>query len=99
MTFTINKEQENLVTIMRRLRYAPLGYTEKGELNCVRPIGRLDYPRFHIYAKEEGDKFIFNLHLDQKKPSYKGSTAHSGEYEGELVEEEAGRIKQAIENI
>ena len=37
-----------------------------------------------------------NLHLDQKKPVYKGAPAHSAEYEGEVVEKEAERIKKII---
>jgi len=39
---------------------------------------------------------IFNLHLDQKKPLYKGSSAHSGEYDSDLVENEAERIKRLL---
>ena len=33
-----------------------------------------------------------NLHLDQKRPVYRGTSAHGGEYEGEVVEQEAARI-------
>ena len=43
-----------------------------------------------------GQAIEINLHLDQKKPSYEGAAAHSGEYEGELVEKEAERIKQIL---
>ena len=38
------------------------------------------------------DKFIFSLHLDQKKPIYEGTHAHNGEYFGPVVETEADRI-------
>jgi len=34
--------------------------------------------------------------LDQKKPIYQGTPAHSGEYEGKVVEEETERIKQIL---
>ena len=67
-----------------------------GELVFSRIIGpsRSGYPRFHVYIKSESsDVAYFNLHLDQKKPIYKGAVAHSGEYEGELVERETERIK------
>ena len=37
---------------------------------------------------EWNNYFEVSLHLDQKKPIYIGSPAHSGEYEGELVENE-----------
>ena len=96
MTFKINSGSYNLQDLVRRCGYRPLGYTEKGELNCVRPLRGQDYPRFHIYLKEEAGSVIFNLHLDQKKPSYEGSTAHSGDYDSDLIKEEAERIKDAV---
>jgi hypothetical protein len=46
-----------------------------------------------MYVEEDGDNYSFNLHLDQKQPSYSGSRAHSGEYDGELVESEMERLK------
>mgnify|MGYP001605057255 CR=1 FL=1 len=82
------------MTLARKLGYKVLGTTERGETNMARSITYGDYPRFHIYAKEEGDTIIINLHLDQKRPSYEGSSAHSGEYDGDLVEREAERIKK-----
>lgn len=57
-------------------------------------LGGRFYPRFHLYIKDKGDVIIFDLHLDQKKASYKGQRAHSGEYDGPLVEEEIGRIER-----
>jgi hypothetical protein len=39
---------------------------------------------------------LISLHLDQKKPIYKGAPAHAAEYEGELVEKEAERIKNIL---
>jgi len=39
-----------------------------------------------------------NLHLDQKAPCYQGSSAHAGEYEGEILEKEKERIKEFIKN-
>lgn len=98
MKFIISKLNETVVGLSRRIGYRPLG-VDNEEYNIVRLIGQDYYPRFHIYIKkdEEGG-FIFNLHLDQKKPSYRGSSAHSGEYEGELVEREAERIKNILAN-
>lgn len=54
------------------------------------------YPRFHIYLKIENENLVFNLHLDQKKPIYRGASAHAGEYQGQAVEDEAKRIKTLI---
>lgn len=50
------------------------------------------YPRFHLYVAEKNGEVSFNLHLDQKKPSYGDSHMHSGEYEGKTVENEMRRI-------
>jgi hypothetical protein len=98
MTFKLLQGQESAQTMIRRIGYRPLGRTPKGELNCVRPLGG-DYPRFHIYLQEEGDLFTFNLHLDQKKPSYEGTSAHGGEYDGETVRVEMLRVQEIIKNL
>ena len=98
MKFVVGKPEENIVNLVRSLGYS-LKPGKSGEFNCVRPVGDMGYPRFHLFIKQEKDKIIFNLHLDQKKPSYSGSTAHSGEYEGKVVEEEAERIKKIVEEL
>ena len=86
-----------MYNLMRRIGYHFLNKNEETqESNFVNAIGRGFYPRFHMYLKEENNNLIINLHLDQKKPSYEGSPAHGGEYEGELIEKEAERIKQEI---
>ncbi|MDP3724869.1 MAG: hypothetical protein Q8R20_00170 [Nanoarchaeota archaeon] len=99
MTIRIKKSKHaNLQTIVRHLGYKPLGFTDKGELNCVRLLGG-DYPRFHAYIKEEGDEFVFNIHLDQKRPTYGNETAHSGDYDGEVVRDEAAYIQEKIKQL
>ena len=50
------------------------------------------YPRWHFYLKEKDGIYEFSLHLDQKKTSYEGQTAHSGDYDDEGVKNEAKRI-------
>jgi hypothetical protein len=82
--------------IMRTIGYQPAYFQKKGETSIVRQIGRNDYPRFHLYIKENGNSFVFNVHLDQKKPSYEGSTGHSGDYDGPVVEGEGERIKNLL---
>lgn len=96
MTFRIASSSENLNSAIRRVGYEPRDVSERGELNCVRPLRGQDYPRFHIYAKEENNEIIINLHLDQKKPSYAGSHAHSGDYDSEIVRDEAERIRSIL---
>src|SRR3989344_7811500 len=91
------KLKGNLYNFMRERGYHPDRWNEKpGQLVFIRRLGSDDYPRFHIYARinNVSRETIVNLHLDQKKPIYKGVKAHSGEYEGELVKKEAERIKK-----
>jgi len=85
---------------MRQIGYMPSYFQNDGQFSIIKKVDRNDYPRFHLYiikAQNEGrggaKAYIFNLHLDQKKPSYEGQTGHSGEYEGGVVEAEAKRIK------
>ena len=97
MKFTIKNEAgENIVNLMRRVGYHFDGTDkEKSKLSFVHPIGSNLFPRFHIYLKEnkEAKEIKIDLHLDQKKPIYKGAPAHSAEYKGEVVKKEAERIK------
>ena len=83
-------KKENFYGFMRECGYAP------SRESYVRTLTAHGFPRFHIYANETEDQYILNLHLDQKKPSYGKETAHSGEYDGTIVEQEAVRIKNLI---
>lgn len=83
-----DKLKDNLYSFMRRCRYRPL------RDSYVRSLSSGDYPRFHLHIEDGEKEHVFNLHLDQKKPSYGKEKAHSGEYKGELVEQEAERIKE-----
>ena len=100
MDFTIQKKhKENIASLMRKIGYYFRETSQqKADLSFVRPLGPYDYPRFHIYLKEnkETGEMSFNLHLDQKKPLYGGSQAHNAEYGGKVVEEEADRIKNML---
>lgn len=90
---------KNVYNLMRDIGYhfqREDSEREATEYSFVRP--RHGFPRFHIYAKTEGNGVCINLHLDQKKPIYQGSVAHSGDYDGPTIEREIMRIKQAIEN-
>jgi hypothetical protein len=94
--FLIKKPKENLAQLARILGYQVVRFDPTGESNLVRPLTG-SYPRFHLYVKTKNNGLIFNLHLDQKRPSYGRETAHSGEYDGDLVEAERQRILQALE--
>jgi hypothetical protein len=80
---------------MRTLGYAP-SQNRFGEKSFVRLLTGRPFPRFHIYVQEVEDTMLLDLHLDQKKPSYEGSRAHSGEHDGPLVENEIARIQNLV---
>jgi len=76
MKFTVkNTEKDNIQTFMRKI-----GYTVFHN-SFTRCLSRGHFPRFHVYLKEEDDDITIMMHLDQKKESYFGSPAHSGDYE------------------
>lgn len=97
MTFAIQNSGGSLINLLRRAGYLYMHEDEKThEQVFSRPLERSGYPRFHLYIKQIDNNLIFNLHLDQKRPIYKGATAHSGEYDSPLVQQETERIKQAL---
>jgi hypothetical protein len=99
MRITLENFQGNIVNSMRRAGYAFLRRDEqRGDMSFVKRISNGDYPRFHVFVRAgEGGRTEINLHLDQKKASYQGSHAHSGEYgeeENKWLEVEAEAIKR-----
>lgn len=77
--------------LIKRCGYASIR-NRTGKVSYVHRLGAYYYPRFHVYI----DRNFFNLHLDQKAPIYPGVSAHSGEYESEVVKKEAERIKKFL---
>ena len=99
MKITIQKSQLNMTgeQFLRKAGYAYIHSRHTGQDSYVRRIGSRFYPRLHMYLEEgQSDKIIFNLHLDQKETSYKGSHAHNAEYDGPVVEGEVSRLKSII---
>lgn len=96
MRFNIPKTQlqRNLRDALRRTGYFSISDRKTCQLSYVRRLSKTQYyPRFHLYVDEDSKYFKFNLHLDQKGPSYKGQRAHSAEYEEPIIKEEIERIK------
>lgn len=88
---------------LRRAGYAYIPEREDGQKSFARRLTRDFYPRFHLYFSEQkspsGEELvIFNLHLDQKRPGYAGFNRHNAEYDGEVVEREAARLKSLLAN-
>ncbi len=90
--------KENLRVFLQRCGYHSSSDFNSSQASYIKRLSRDFYPRFHLYIKEYDGKSVINIHLDQKKPSYAGAHAHSGEYEGELVEREAKLISGLIKN-
>lgn len=91
MDLSVEQPQESILSLMRRCGYAP--HPADGQ-SFIRRAGPNPYPRFHIYVVPEKEGGIrLRLHLDQKKPSYEGSAAHSGEYDSDVVRTESDRIR------
>lgn len=84
---------------MRRAGYGVITNYQTGIESYVKRFTREHYPRLHAYIEQNrsGD-WIISLHLDQKKPSYPGSRAHSADYDGPVIEEEVRRLEGLIKN-
>lgn len=88
---------ENLdpIKVINRAGYGQVRDRRASEISWARRLGEGIYPRFHVYINNN----VINLHLDQKQASYQGYSAHSGEYEGEVVEREVERIIEVMNHI
>lgn len=95
MTISVARPANTSVAV-QRCGYAQFRDPRTGEFSFTRRLGSGFYPRFHLYVDERSDRLILNLHLDQKRPSYGTGHAHSGEYEGSTVEQEARRISAQL---
>ncbi len=96
--FTIKNVQKSVSEVARQIGYVIIDTRENGEYNLVRRLSGGNYPRLHVYLKQQGYNYTFSLHLDQKAPVYKGVGvhAHNGEYFGPIVDNEADRIKSIL---
>lgn len=83
----------NEIQFLRQAGYHFHSDPVMGKESFSRRLGPNHYPRFHIYIHKAGNELTFDLHLDQKKVSYAGHRAHSGEYDGPLVERELKRLE------
>lgn len=88
----------NVLDILRKAGYAYFKDPLSGEESFVVRLTAGFYPRFHLYVENDGTSIVFNLHLDQKQPSYGEGTKHSGEYDGPVVENEMRRIESWIKS-
>lgn len=78
------------------------GYGEhrgfEAQLSYTKRIQGTNFPRYHAYVEDRNGGMQLNLHLDQKEASH-GGHAHSGEYNGPLVERENARIVSFVKSL
>lgn len=91
MKLLLPKPEINLRLWMRRAGYAEVPGA-KGVTSYTKRAHGSAFPRYHCYIEDLGTEWTINLHLDMKAPTYEGQRAHSGEYDGALVEQEAQRF-------
>ena len=88
----------NLRQFLLRCGYASHYNPVANRISFTRRLGRDVYPRFHVYVSKQLDgRTYFNLHLDQKRPSYPGSHAHNAEYDGPVVAVEGERLARVLQ--
>lgn len=94
MKFIVQKPQgTHVFLLLKRAGYHKFDDPNTGKTSFAKRFGEYHFPRFHIYLRELEKDVEVDLHIDQKHASYEGHTMHSGEYDGELVEKEAERLK------
>ena len=97
MKILLDKSPINLSNKMRRIGYRPDRRQKPNSKSFSRRIGGADYPKFHIYYNE-GTTYL-SLHIDMKQASYRGTSAHAGEYseeDNQWLKEESLRIKSEL---
>ncbi len=95
MKFRIKQDiKGNIINEMRTAGYTCLGRgKDEAEFSFVKSLQPSGYPRFHLFVRfDQGKEPLFNLHLDQKRAVYKGTTAHSADHDGSVIESEVERI-------
>ncbi len=93
---TKNSFSQNIPSLLRQCGYLRIFDQKSGKESFVRKISTEHYPRFHLYIKEDSEKVIFDLHLDQKSNIYQGQKAHSADYDSPEVKSELQRIAQIV---
>jgi hypothetical protein len=79
-----------------RVFFSHLGYHMERNGSYAKRAGPGTFPRYHVYAEVQGENIRISVHLDAKAPTYEGTSAHAGEYDGPLIEAEIQRIQAAV---
>jgi len=93
----VDKYADNEKELMRKCGYFLFYNRKTKKYSYIRKLSNIqDFPRFHIFIERTDSHIKFDLHLDQKKTSYSGYKAHSGEKDSEVVMREIERIKNVL---
>ena len=94
MKLVINKTQlsASYSTFLKQAGYNFITDKRSGKTSYMRSLARGNYPRFHLYVKEDDNGILLDLHLDHKQTSYDGYHMHNAEYDGDLVVGEIARL-------
>lgn len=90
------QKNKNLPAKLREAGYRLERTLENNETVFIKSFESVDFPRWHLYVLKNPEGWELNLHLDQKRPIYRGTSAHGGEYDGTLVEKEIARLQQFL---
>jgi hypothetical protein len=82
-----------------RVFFTRLGYHLERNGSYAKRAGPGTFPRYHVYVEVQGEQVKVSVHLDAKAPTYEGTSAHAGEYDGPLIEEEMQRIADAAGGV
>lgn len=98
MKLIVNRNQldGNPEQFLRRAGYGYFRDRRSGKESFSRRLGSGVFPKLHMYVDEHDNQIIFDLHLDQKQPSYGGSRMHNAEHDGEVVENEIKRLRSLV---
>lgn len=88
------------VKFIRRCGYGLIYDRRSGKTSFIKRLSPNFYPRFHLYVNQvDENKIVLNLHLDQKKIKLNDKIIHAGDYESDLLRQEAERIKKYFESF
>ena len=97
-TFIPGPLSDHARNILRRIGYAEQR-TRSGQISYTKRVSSERFPRYHAYVEDKDGGIQVNLHVDQKEASYEGSSAHSGDYEGPVVEREMATIVAFVQGL
>lgn len=89
----------NLATALRQAGYHPIHDYATKQDSWVRTLGRLHYPRFHLYPTASAIAVQLSLHIDQKQNTTRfcKGPRHAGEYDSPIVQVELVRLQRWLD--